>query len=43
MVYVPSESSGGSCEQPVLREVSPGHFVRCTEAERASYLKGAGK
>ncbi|MGM9605321.1 MAG: ATP-binding cassette domain-containing protein [Faecousia sp.] len=43
MVYVPSEAHDYSQEQPVLREVTPGHFVSCSSRELEAYLRKLGK
>ncbi|MGN0793558.1 MAG: ATP-binding cassette domain-containing protein [Aristaeellaceae bacterium] len=43
MVYVPLEAHDYASEQPVLQEVTPGHFVSCNSAELQNYLKGLGK
>jgi len=37
--YVPSESHDYSEQKPTLREIVPGHFVRCNDAEETKYLK----
>ncbi len=42
-VYDPHEAHHGTEEQPVLQEVTPGHFVSCISAELKDYLKGLDK
>ncbi len=37
--YDPHKAHDYSKEQPVLREIRPGHFIRCNQAEYDAYLK----
>jgi len=37
--YVPSESHDYSKQKPTMREIVPGHFVRCNDEEEVKYLK----
>ena len=39
IAYNPLASHDYSVEQPTFREVKPGHFVMCNEAEYQQYLK----
>lgn len=38
-VYVPSKDHDYSKQKPTLRELAPGHFVRCNDAEAEKYFK----
>ena len=40
--YVPLRDHDYTVEQPTLREVSPGHFVHCNQAEFEKYRKEIG-
>ena len=40
--YDPLAEHDYSQEQPTLREIVPGHFVRCNDAEEAAYKKELG-
>lgn len=42
IVYVPSRDHDYSKQGPSLREVAPGHFVRCNDEEEKSYRKLLG-
>ena len=44
--YNPLESHDYTVDKPTFREIKPGHFVMCNDAEEAAYkaqLEGAGK
>ena len=40
--YVPAKVHDYSTDKPTLREIQPGHFIRCNEAEYQEYLKELG-
>ena len=40
--YNPAKAHDYSKEQPTLREIEPGHFILCNEAEFQQYLKEIG-
>ncbi len=42
IVYNPLAHHDYSVQQPTLREVAPGHFIRCNDAEEAAYRKELG-
>ncbi len=42
IVYNPLADHDYSVDQPSLRELKPGHFVRCNDAEEAKYRKELG-
>ncbi|MGN1250206.1 MAG: ATP-binding cassette domain-containing protein [Candidatus Spyradocola sp.] len=42
MIYVPEEAHDYSAEQPELREIAPGHLVRCNSAELMEYRRRLG-
>ncbi len=42
IVYNPIAHHDYSVQQPTLREVAPGHFIRCNDAEEAAYRKELG-
>ena len=37
--YVPAKAHDYSTDKPSLREISPGHWIHCNEAEYQQYLK----
>ena len=37
--YVPAKAHDYSVDKPSLREITPGHFIQCNEAEFQQYLK----
>ena len=37
--YVPAKAHDYSTQQPTLREISPGHWILCNDAEYEQYLK----
>jgi oligopeptide transport system ATP-binding protein len=37
IVYNPLAEHDYSVDQPTFREIAPGHFVRCNDAEEAKY------
>lgn len=39
ITYVPSRDHDYSVQKPSLREIVPGHFVRCNDAEETKYLE----
>jgi len=39
ITYNPAKDHDYSSQQPILREIVPGHFVRCNDAEEEMYLK----
>ena len=39
ITYNPAKDHDYSVQQPTLREIVPGHFVRCNDAEEEMYLK----
>ena len=39
ITYNPAKDHDYSTQQPTLREIVPGHFVRCNDAEEEMYLK----
>ena len=39
ITYNPAKDHDYSSQQPTLREIVPGHFVRCNDAEEEMYLK----
>ena len=42
ITYVPSRDHDYSKQQPTLRELVPGHWVRCNDEEAAKYMKKLG-
>ena len=42
IAYNPQESHDYSVEKPTMREVAPGHFVYCNDAEEAAYKEELG-
>ena len=42
IVYNPLAAHDYSVDQPSLREIRPGHFVRCNDAEEIAYKKELG-
>lgn len=42
ITYVPLRDHDYTVEQPILREVSPGHYVHCNQAEFEKYRKEIG-
>jgi oligopeptide transport system ATP-binding protein len=43
IVYNPLVEHDYTTDKPTLREVTPGHFVHCNEAEFKKYLKNVGR
>ena len=43
ITYNPAEAHDYSSQKPTLRELVPGHFVRCNDAEAEIYLQKLGK
>ncbi len=41
--YVPARAHDYSTDKPSLREISPGHYVHCNDAEFEAYLKELGR
>ena len=41
--YVPAKAHNYSVQQPTLREISPGHWILCNDAEYQQYLKEISK
>lgn len=41
--YVPAKAHDYSTDLPELREITPGHFIHCNEAEFQQYLKEIGQ
>jgi ABC-type oligopeptide transport system ATPase subunit len=39
IVYNPNEAHDYSVDKPTLREITPGHFIYCNEAELEQYKK----
>ena len=42
VTYNPLEAHDYSVDKPVMREIKPGHFIYCNEAEAAQYKKELG-
>ncbi len=42
IVYKPAESHDYSVDKPSMREITPGHFIYCNDAELAQYKKELG-
>ena len=42
IVYNPLAEHDYSVDQPTFREIAPGHFVRCNDAEEAKYKEELG-
>ena len=39
VTYIPAKEHDYTVDKPTMREIAPGHFVHCNDAEYAQYLK----